>query len=226
MHKTAVYAKNNRRELWKQANDAPAHFKTFEKMKQNQRKLSREEVVNQCRVQGASKFFVSGDAKVQWQKEIMDYSFKHQFDRVKQRLHEKYLQRYGSTYSVQADPEIGFQEFRSGILFSDCSRNPRQRVATGVTSPNYSNSNLNYWTHRQKTPIYNCNSQREEIKFHDRYRSFGEEDEQGELKFQDRNLPKSQHIKTRKMAYQQKEIAEIGGFSKLQQQMKPRAISS
>ena len=43
MHKLAVYSKNNRRELWKIAEDIPRHFATYQKMKHNQRKMKKEE---------------------------------------------------------------------------------------------------------------------------------------------------------------------------------------
>ena len=102
-------------------------------MKLNQKKLSKEEIINQCRLQGATKFYQSGSNKIQEQKDIMNYSFKHQFDRVKQRLHKSYLKRYGSKYSVQAEPELGLTELRNGTLLSDHSQ--KNRGSMFVQSP-------------------------------------------------------------------------------------------
>ena len=65
MHKAAVYSKNNRRELWKMAEDVPRHFATYQKMRHNQKKMKKEEEISQkSSFMPVEKFFVSGRPKV------------------------------------------------------------------------------------------------------------------------------------------------------------------
>ena len=77
----------------------------------------------------------------------MNYSFKYQFDRVKQRLHYRYMQRYGSHYTLQADQEmLSQQDNRTGggpVLSDYLSDNAgHQFPMSGICSP------MNLWSER------------------------------------------------------------------------------